>query len=119
MGIELMLNSVNLNLIWLRPFVASPRPIDGQVFAVFESPSRGQASSQQKRKKYPGVGVIGLHAPVINATKKKKIDVAPAERSEMVIARVGLGLMTSRWPRCPLLEGAVRRRVRGLHVVPR
>jgi NADH:ubiquinone oxidoreductase subunit K len=35
MGIELMLNSINLNLIGFARFVESPRPIDGQVFAVF------------------------------------------------------------------------------------
>jgi NADH:ubiquinone oxidoreductase subunit K len=35
MGIELMLNSVNLNLVGFSRFVESPRPIDGQVFAVF------------------------------------------------------------------------------------
>jgi NADH:ubiquinone oxidoreductase subunit K len=35
MGVELMLNSVNLNLIGFARFVDSPRPIDGQVFAVF------------------------------------------------------------------------------------
>jgi NAD(P)H-quinone oxidoreductase subunit 4L len=35
MGIELMLNSINLNLIGFARFVDSPRPIDGQVFAVF------------------------------------------------------------------------------------
>jgi len=35
MGIELMLNSVNLNLVGFSRFVDSPRPIDGQVFAVF------------------------------------------------------------------------------------
>ena len=35
MGVELMLNSVNLNLIGFARFVESPRPIDGQVFAVF------------------------------------------------------------------------------------
>ena len=35
MGIELMLNSVNLNLIGFARFIESPRPIDGQVFAVF------------------------------------------------------------------------------------
>jgi NADH:ubiquinone oxidoreductase subunit K len=35
MGIELMLNSVNLNLIGFARFVESPRPIDGQVFAIF------------------------------------------------------------------------------------
>lgn len=35
MGIELMLNSVNLNLIGFARFVESPRPIDGQVFTVF------------------------------------------------------------------------------------
>ena len=32
MGIELMLNSVNLNLVGFSRFVQSPRPIDGQVF---------------------------------------------------------------------------------------
>ena len=35
MGIELMLNSVNLNLGAFARFVESPRPIDGQVFSVF------------------------------------------------------------------------------------
>jgi NAD(P)H-quinone oxidoreductase subunit 4L len=35
MGIELMLNSINLNLIGFARFVESPRPIDGHVFAVF------------------------------------------------------------------------------------
>ena len=35
MGIELMLNSVNLNLVGFSRFVKSPSPIDGQVFAVF------------------------------------------------------------------------------------
>ena len=35
MGIELMLNSVNLNLVGFARFVESPRPIDGQVFSVF------------------------------------------------------------------------------------
>jgi NADH:ubiquinone oxidoreductase subunit K len=35
MGVELMLNSVNLNLVGFARFVESPRPIDGQVFAVF------------------------------------------------------------------------------------
>src|SRR5918998_3768226 len=35
MGVELMLNSVNLNLIGFSRLVESPRPIDGQVFAVF------------------------------------------------------------------------------------
>jgi len=35
MGVELMLNAVNLNLIGFARFVDSPRPIDGQVFAVF------------------------------------------------------------------------------------
>ena len=35
MGIELKLNSVNLNLIGFARFVDSPRPIDGQVFTVF------------------------------------------------------------------------------------
>jgi len=35
MGVELMLNSVNLTLIGFARFADSPRPIDGQVFAVF------------------------------------------------------------------------------------
>ncbi len=35
MGIELMLNSVNLNLIGFARFVESPNPIDGHVFSVF------------------------------------------------------------------------------------
>ena len=35
MGVELMLNSVNLNLVGFARFVESPRPIDGQVFSVF------------------------------------------------------------------------------------
>jgi NADH:ubiquinone oxidoreductase subunit K len=35
MGIELMLNAVNLTLVAFSRFIVSPRPIDGQVFAVF------------------------------------------------------------------------------------
>jgi NADH:ubiquinone oxidoreductase subunit K len=35
MGIELMLNSVNLNLVGFSRFIEAPNPIDGQVFAVF------------------------------------------------------------------------------------
>lgn len=35
MGVELMLNSVNLNLIGFARFAESPRPIDGHVFSVF------------------------------------------------------------------------------------
>jgi NAD(P)H-quinone oxidoreductase subunit 4L len=35
MGIELMLNAVNLTLVAFSRFVVSPRPIDGQVFVVF------------------------------------------------------------------------------------
>lgn len=35
MGVEMMLNSVNLNLVGFSRFVESPNPIDGQVFAVF------------------------------------------------------------------------------------
>lgn len=35
MGIELMLNAVNLTLVTFSRFAVSPRPIDGQVFAVF------------------------------------------------------------------------------------
>jgi NADH:ubiquinone oxidoreductase subunit K len=35
MGIELMLNAVNLTLVAFSRFIVAPRPIDGQVFAVF------------------------------------------------------------------------------------
>jgi NADH:ubiquinone oxidoreductase subunit K len=35
MGVELMLNSINLNLVGFARFTESPRPIDGQVFTVF------------------------------------------------------------------------------------
>jgi len=35
MGIELMLNAVNLTLIGFARFVESPRPLDGHVFAIF------------------------------------------------------------------------------------
>lgn len=35
MGVELLLNSVNLSLIGFARFADAPRPIDGQVFAVF------------------------------------------------------------------------------------
>jgi NADH:ubiquinone oxidoreductase subunit K len=35
MGVELMLNAVNVTLIAFARFVVSPRPLDGQVFAVF------------------------------------------------------------------------------------
>lgn len=35
MGVELMLNAVNLTLIGFSRFIESPRPIDGHVFAVF------------------------------------------------------------------------------------
>lgn len=35
MGVEMMLNSVNLTLITFSRFTTSPRPITGQVFAVF------------------------------------------------------------------------------------
>jgi NAD(P)H-quinone oxidoreductase subunit 4L len=35
MGIELMLNAVNLTFIAFSRFINSPRPIDGHVFAVF------------------------------------------------------------------------------------
>jgi NADH:ubiquinone oxidoreductase subunit K len=34
-GIELMLNAVNLTLIGFSRFIESPRPLDGHVFAVF------------------------------------------------------------------------------------
>ena len=35
MGVELMLNAVNITLLAFSRFTASPRPIDGQVFATF------------------------------------------------------------------------------------
>ena len=35
MGIELMLNAVNLTLVAFSRFIVAPRPIDGQVFAIF------------------------------------------------------------------------------------
>ena len=35
MGIELMLNAVNLTLVAFSRFIVSPRPIDGQVFVIF------------------------------------------------------------------------------------
>ena len=35
MGVELMLNAVNLNLIGFSRLTVAPRQIDGQVFAVF------------------------------------------------------------------------------------
>lgn len=35
MGIELMLNASNVTLVAFSRFAQSPRPIDGQVFAVF------------------------------------------------------------------------------------
>jgi NADH:ubiquinone oxidoreductase subunit K len=35
MGVELMLNAVNLTLVAFSRFIVSPRPIDGQVFVVF------------------------------------------------------------------------------------
>jgi NADH:ubiquinone oxidoreductase subunit K len=35
MGIELMLNAVNLTLVSFSRFIVAPRPIDGQIFAVF------------------------------------------------------------------------------------
>lgn len=35
MGVELMLNAVNVTLLAFSRFVVSPRPLDGQVFAIF------------------------------------------------------------------------------------
>lgn len=35
MGIELMLNAVNLTFVSFSRFIVAPRPIDGQVFALF------------------------------------------------------------------------------------
>ena len=34
-GVELMLNAVNVTLLAFSRFVVSPRPLDGHVFAVF------------------------------------------------------------------------------------
>lgn len=35
MGVELMLNATNVTLLAFSRFIASPRPLDGQVFAIF------------------------------------------------------------------------------------
>jgi NADH:ubiquinone oxidoreductase subunit K len=35
MGIELMLNAVNLTFVAFARFAESPRPVDGHVFAIF------------------------------------------------------------------------------------
>jgi NADH-quinone oxidoreductase subunit K len=35
MGVEIMLNAVNVTLLAFSRFAESPRPLDGQVFAVF------------------------------------------------------------------------------------
>jgi NADH:ubiquinone oxidoreductase subunit K len=35
MGIEIMLNAVNVTLLGFSRFIESPRPLDGQVFATF------------------------------------------------------------------------------------
>jgi NAD(P)H-quinone oxidoreductase subunit 4L len=35
MGIELMLNAVNLTFVAFARFIESPRPLDGHVFAIF------------------------------------------------------------------------------------
>ncbi len=35
MGVELMLNAVNVTLLAFSRYTTSPRPLDGQVFAVF------------------------------------------------------------------------------------
>ena len=35
MGVELMLNAVNLTLVGFARFIESPRPLDGHVFAIF------------------------------------------------------------------------------------
>jgi NADH:ubiquinone oxidoreductase subunit K len=35
MGVELMLNAVNVTLLAFSRYVVSPRPLDGQVFAIF------------------------------------------------------------------------------------
>jgi NADH:ubiquinone oxidoreductase subunit K len=35
MGVELMLNAVNVTLLAFSRFVVSPRPLDGHVFAIF------------------------------------------------------------------------------------
>src|SRR6478752_1185944 len=35
MGVEIMLNAVNVTLLAFSRFTESPRPLDGQVFAVF------------------------------------------------------------------------------------
>ena len=35
MGVEIMLNAVNVTLLGFSRFIESPRPLDGQVFATF------------------------------------------------------------------------------------
>jgi NADH:ubiquinone oxidoreductase subunit K len=35
MGVELMLNAVNVTLLAFARFIESPRPLDGQIFATF------------------------------------------------------------------------------------
>jgi NADH:ubiquinone oxidoreductase subunit K len=35
MGVELMLNATNVTLLAFSRFIVSPRPLDGQVFAIF------------------------------------------------------------------------------------
>ncbi|MGB2693774.1 MAG: NADH-quinone oxidoreductase subunit NuoK [Dehalococcoidia bacterium] len=35
MGIELMLNAVNITFVAFARFIESPRPLDGHVFAIF------------------------------------------------------------------------------------
>jgi NADH:ubiquinone oxidoreductase subunit K len=35
MGVELMLNAVNLTLVAFARFIESPHPLDGHVFAIF------------------------------------------------------------------------------------
>jgi NADH:ubiquinone oxidoreductase subunit K len=35
MGVEVMLNAVNLTLVAFARFIDSPRPLDGHVFAIF------------------------------------------------------------------------------------
>lgn len=35
MGVELMLNAVNVTLLAFSRYIVSPRPLDGQVFATF------------------------------------------------------------------------------------
>ena len=56
MGVEMMLNAVNVTLLGFSRFIESPRPIDGQVFATFVITDRGRRSGG-------GAGACRRHLP--------------------------------------------------------